>query len=175
MNKRHFPLLLLLLAVAACSEVPDPRPAFEGTYRLQEFQFTYATLVNDTIADDTILSNTAGPRILVKATGGLPNKMEIDFEELVEDLVVQASPQHVGDVRVESKYPIMITLTSNAFILDESRFNTVAIDGETTVIIRSRITMDGRFEQNELRFDFEAVLGNNSVIFTGTFTGLRQP
>lgn len=93
----------------------------------------------------------------------------------MEDLVVQASPQHVGDVRVESKYPIMITLTSNAFILDESRFNTVAIDGETTVIIRSRITMDGRFEQNELRFDFEAVLGNNSVIFTGTFTGLRQP
>lgn len=178
MNKRNHALILLLLLVAACGddEVVDPRLGLEGTYRLQQLEYSYADVHEGVMTNDSTVSLTTGPRIRLKATDSSPNKMEIDFEELIEDTMGYFSPMVVADIRVESKYPTMITLTGNSFSLDQSRFNLVVADGATTGLARAHITMDGQVAQDELQFDFEVFIGGfaGGVLLKGSASGEKE-
>lgn len=178
MNKTHLVLIILLLSVTACSddEAVDPRLGLEGTYRLGAFEFSYADVHDGVMSNDSTVALTTGPRIRLKTIDGSPNRMEIDFEEMIEDMMGYFSPTVVADIRVESKYPTMITLNGNSFRLDESRFNLVVTDGATTGIARGHITLNGELGQDQLHFDFEVFIGGfaGGVLLKGSASGEKE-
>lgn len=179
-------IYLSLLILIGCKDnnniADDPRIDFEGTYEIEEFQFSFVQIRSEEVTIDTMLTVTRQPVISFEIMEESLNSMSVEPGELTDDLQLEMFRSFGGSpgLIVKSIFPRppRIVVTGNEFELVNTRFEAeISAGDQTATLLWDRFSGNGHFNGDILVFEFRVYteLGEESLELKGTATGFRQP
>lgn len=180
-------LVVLLPVFTACdsgTDEVDPLLDFEGSFRLEAFQFrfTQTDTENDTTLVDTTLAVTREPNLFFERADPGASSMTLDPTELIQDthrsMWEAVAPQEVLHVAPEFPRQPNVAVQGNSFEVESTRFITeiTVVTGEMIDLPWDAFSVSGTLSGDILTLEFEMVteILQDVLEIRGVVSGVRR-